>query len=202
MADSRRVVNFPAMLKWLFGSRAAGAARGEDSVWMNHAARLKGVSREVGTLAEADRSVLVVALTLAALDELEAALAPLQPVRCADTFARDALRSGLSRAGAVAVALSGALSADLKPTPDASLDILVYGRNESRAADEAIVQFADALGPNTHIGFHLSLEDPLLQTFAGSLKPLLEKLGMREDEPIAHAMVTRAIRNAQEKNEG
>ncbi|MBI2754797.1 MAG: hypothetical protein HYX46_14985 [Betaproteobacteria bacterium] len=190
------------MLKWLFGSKAGEAARGEDSVWMTGAARLKGLSREVGTLAKAGRSVLVVALTLAAFDELEAALAPHQPVRCADIFARDALRSSLSRAGAVAVALSGALPADLKPGTDASVDILVYGRNDSRAADEAIVRFADALGPNAHIGFHLSLEDPLLQSFTGSLKPLLEKLGMREDEPIAHAMVTRAIRNAQEKNEG
>lgn len=88
------------MPKWLFGSRAGEAARGEDSVWMTQAARLKGVSRDA------------------------------------------------------------------------------------------------------HIGFHLSLEDPLLQSFAGSLKPLLEKLGMREDEPIAHAMVTRAIRNAQERSGG
>ena len=187
------------MLKWLFGSRAGGAACGEDSVWMTDAARLKGVRREVGTLAEAGRSVLVVALKLAALDELATALAPHQPARCADIFARDALRSSLSRAGSVAVALSGALPVDLKPTSGASVDILVYGRNDVRAADEAVVRFADALGPNAHIGFHLSLEDPLLRTLVGSLKPLLEKLGMHEDEPISHAMVTRAIENAQAK---
>lgn len=185
------------MLKWLFGSKVRGDARGEDRVWMSHAARLKGLSREVEALAGADRSVLVVALTLAALDELCTALAPRQPVRCADVFAKDALRSSLSKAGSVAVALSGALSADLKPAADVATDILVYGRNDTRAADEAIGRFADALGPNAHIAFHLSLDDPLLQALGGSLKPLLEKLELREDEPISHAMVTRAIASAQ-----
>lgn len=187
------------MLNGLFGSKAGRAARGEDRVWTSHAARLKGVCREVDALAEADRSVLAVALTLAALDELCTALAPRQPVRCADVFAKDALRSSLSKAGSVAIALSGALSADLKPAAEVGTDILVYGRNDARAADEAIVRFADVLGRNAHIAFHVSLEDPLLQAFGGSIRPILEKLGMREDEPITHAMVTRAIANAQAK---
>ena len=188
------------MLKWLFGSKSGSAVRAEDRVWMSRAARLKGVGREVEALAEADRSVLVVALTIAALDELAAALAARRPVRCADVFARDALRASLAKPGSVAIALSTALPADGNPAAQAPVDVLVFGRNESGAADEAIGRFADALGPNARIGFHLSLDDPLLQAFGGSLKPLLEKLDMREDEPIAHAMVTRAIRNAQEKN--
>lgn len=188
------------MLKWLFGGKTGAAARGEDCVWVSHAARLKGVSREVATLAEAERSVLVVALTLAALDELAAALAPHRPERCADMFSRDALRSSLSRTGSVAIALSGALPADWKPAADVAADVLVYGRNDARAADEAIARFADALGPNAHLAYHLSLEDPLLQAFGGQLRPILDKLGMKEDEPIAHAMVTHAIRNAQEKS--
>jgi len=187
------------MLNGLFGSKAGKAARGEDRVWTSHAARLKGVCREVVALAEADRSVLAVALTLAALDELCSALAPRQPVRCADIFAKDALRSSLSKAGSVAIALSGALSADLKPVAEVGTDILVYGRNDARAADEAIVRFSDVLGRSAHIAFHVSLEDPLLQAFGGRIQPILEKLGMREDEPITHAMVTRAIANAQAK---
>lgn len=187
------------MLKGLFGGKAGKAARGEDRVWASHAARLKGVCREVDALVEADRSILAVALTLAALDELCSALAPRQPVRCADIFAKDALRSSLSKAGSVAIALSGALSADLKPAAEVGIDILVCGRNDSRAADEAIVRFADLLGRNAHIAFHVSLEDPLLQAFVGRIRPILEKLGMREDEPITHAMVTRAIANAQAK---
>ena len=190
------------MLKWLFGSAKGGAARGEDCVWMSHAARLKGLDREVGVLAEAERSVLVVALTLAVLDELEASLAGRQPSRCADLFGKEALRERLSTAGSATIALSGVLGSDVKAPATNGVDILVVGRNDSRAADEAILGFADALGPNAHIVFHLSLDDPLLKAFGGTLVPMLEKLGMTEDEPIEHAMVTRAIRNAQEKRSG
>jgi hypothetical protein len=179
------------MFKGLFGGKGGAAQRGEDTVWMNHAARLRGVSREVAALADAERSVVVVALTLAALDELSAVLAAHQPVRCADIFAKDGLRLNLSRKGTVAVALSGALPLDLTPAEDIGVDVLVVGRNDSRAAD--------ALGPNAHITFHLSLEDKLLQEFGGPIQPILEKLGMSADEPIAHAMMTRSIKNAQQK---
>ena len=78
----------------------------------------------------------------------------------------------------------------------------MYGRSDTRPADDAIVRFADSLGPNAHITFHLALDDKLLQEFAGSIQPILQKLGMGPDEPISHAMVTRAIKNAQEKKSG
>ena len=190
------------MLNWLFKGKQAEAARGEDSVWRSHAARLKGLEREVGVLAEAEQSVLVVALSLAALDEVEAALARHQPSRCADAFGKEALREHLSKPGSVTVALSGALGTEVKSPAANGVDILVYGRNDTRAADEGILRFADALGPNAHIVFHMTLDDPLLKAFTPTLAPLLEKLGMKEEEPIVNAMVTRAIRNAQDKRSG
>jgi preprotein translocase subunit SecA len=153
-------------------------------------------------LAEAERSVVVVALALSALDELALALESRQPVRCADIFAKDGLRLNLSRKGAVAIALSGALPLDLKPGPDVGVDILVYGRNDKRAADEAIERFADSLGANAHIVFHLSLDDKLVQQFSGSIQPILKNLGLTAEEPISHSMVTRAIKNAQERAGG
>ena len=191
------------MFKGLFGGKKGEAAqRGDDSVWMGHTARVKGIAREAGVLAEAERSVVVVALTLSALDELAMALESRQPARCADVFAKDGLRLSLSRKGGVAVALSGALPLDLKPGPDIGVDVLVCGRNDKRAADEAIERFADTLGANAHIVFHLSLEDKLLQQFAGSIRPLLDKLGMTAEEPMTSPMVTRAIKNAQERAGG
>lgn len=190
------------MFKGLFGGKGESAQRGEDSVWISQAARLQGMVREVGTLVEADRSVVVVALTHAALEELCAALASHDPARCADVFAKDGLRLNLSRKGSVTVALSGALPLDLRPGREVGVDVLVFGRNDKRAADDAIVRFADALGSNAHITFHLSLEDKLLQQFAGSINPLLEKLGMNVDEPITNSMVTRSIKNAQERTGG
>jgi preprotein translocase subunit SecA len=190
------------MFRRLFGGKAEPAERGEDSVWRTRAARLDGIAREVAALAQADRSVVAVALALPALEELERALSAHRPARCADVFARESLRANLARGGTVTVALSGALPLDVKPAAEVGVDVVVYGRNATRAADEAIERFADALGANAHLTFHLSLEDPLLEQFGATLKPLLEKLGMKPDEPIAHAMVTRAIANAQRKAGG
>ncbi len=51
--------------------------------------------------------------------------------------------------------------------------------------------------------FFLSLEDDLLRIFgSGRITGIMEKLGMEEDEPIEHSMISRAIENAQRKVEG
>lgn len=48
--------------------------------------------------------------------------------------------------------------------------------------------------------FCLSFEDPLLKMFASeNLLPLLEKLGLEEEEAIEHAMVTQSIKRARQK---
>ncbi|MES0328648.1 MAG: preprotein translocase subunit SecA, partial [Gammaproteobacteria bacterium] len=51
--------------------------------------------------------------------------------------------------------------------------------------------------------FFLSLEDDLLRIFgSGRITGIMDKLGMEEDEPIEHNMISRAIENAQRKVEG
>jgi preprotein translocase subunit SecA len=48
--------------------------------------------------------------------------------------------------------------------------------------------------------FCLSFDDPLLKVFvSGNILPLLEKLGLDDNEAIEHAMVTQAIKRAREK---
>jgi hypothetical protein len=50
--------------------------------------------------------------------------------------------------------------------------------------------------------FCLSFEDPLLEMFGSqNILPLLEKLGLEEEESIEHAMVTQSIQRAREKVE-
>lgn len=188
------------MLNWLFGTKPGQAERCEDRMWMSHAARLKGIGREVAALAESGRSALVVAPTRAALEELLGALSSFEPLRCADGFSKDALRASLTRAGSVAVALAITLPAvGAKPLPGIKAGILAYGRGDTRAADDAILRFADVFGQDVTVTFHLSMEDPLIQDFGVRLKPLLVQLGASQDEPIVHAMVTRAIAKAQAK---
>jgi preprotein translocase subunit SecA len=180
----------------LFGKRKSAAAA--DCVWRSDAARLRGVCREAGEFAaEGVSSVLVVALTQAALDRFEAALADRAPLRATSVFEREALRERLGRPGTVSVALPAALVPGAKPAGDARVEILVAGRHDRRAGDDAIVAFAETIEAGGFATFHLSLEDPLLAGHIGDLGPILDRLGMTDDEPISHAFVSRAIEKAQ-----
>jgi hypothetical protein len=186
----------------LGGGGDEGATRAADSVWLDHGARMRGIARAAGTLAAEGRSVLVVALSSGALDELAAAAAPLQPKRCVDLFERDALRRHLERPGAVAVVLPGALPTDGALAGSVPLELLVCGRNDRRRADEAIARVADILSPDARVTFHLALDDPLIARFGSEIGPILGRLGLSADEAIQHPMVTRAIENAQRKSAG
>ena len=179
----------------LFGKKSA-AQHKDDQVWKTAAACLKGICAQAVQSAAAGRSVAVVCLTNSAFEAVDAVLAPHQPVHCRDLFGRDALRAALARAGSITIALSGSLPAD-PAAATVPADILVYGHNASRAADDGITRFADQLGAQATTAFHVSLEDALLEPFVGSLVPMLEKLGIKEDEALSHAFVTRAIRNCQ-----
>jgi hypothetical protein len=187
------------MLSWLFGNKKDQAARGEDSVWMSGAARLKGIGREVERLAKEGHCVVVVAWTLVTFDELVRELEQRKPLLCRDLFGFDALRGQLTVSGSVAITLANILSTDVKPITSVPVDILVHGRNDSRTIDDAIVRFAYLIGPNARIAFHLSLDDTLLKDYVGTLKQLLTRLDVPEDEAISSPMVSRAIARAQAK---
>jgi hypothetical protein len=186
------------MLRW-FGKKRRAAARGEDKVWMTDAARLAGLRAEVASALRAGRAVCLVAWTEAGLDQASRLIGERRPLYCRDLFGQQSLVRHLGGSGAVAVALAGALPANVPETADAEVDVLVLGRSESRPADDAVVRFADAFGPRASVSFHLSFEDALLGAHAERLMPLLERLGMKEGEAVSHAMVSRAIARAQEK---
>ena len=181
----------------LFGKKA-GAQRREDQVWRTAAACRNGICAEAVKAAGAGRSTVVVCLTNASFDAVDAMLAPHQPMHCRDRFGRDALRAALARpgAGAPMIALSGNLPANVAAAA-LPVEILVHGRNASRAADDAIKRFADQLGSRATIAFYVSLDDALLKPLVASSLPLLEKLGLKEDEALSHATLTRAIDNCQ-----
>lgn len=190
------------MLRWLFGKSKDQAARGDDHVWTTPAARGRGLVRLVAAAVAEGAGVVVVVPTRTALDEATASLVSFQPTSVADVRGKSALRDGLRRGGTVAVALAGSLPADVDPLAGTRVEIVVAGRADRRAADDAIVAFADALGPGARVTFHLTLEDPLLQGFDAQIGELLTRLGASDDEPITHAFLTRAIANAQAKRAG
>ena len=83
------------------------------------------------------------------------------------------------------------------------LHILGTSRHESRRIDNQLRGRSGRQGDPGSSRFFLSLEDDLLRIFgSGRLSGIMDKLGMEEDEPIEHSMISKAIENAQRKVEG
>ncbi|WP_457572732.1 preprotein translocase subunit SecA [Desulfolithobacter sp.] len=83
------------------------------------------------------------------------------------------------------------------------LHILGTSRHESRRIDNQLRGRSGRQGDPGSSRFFLSLEDDLLRIFgSGRLGSIMDKLGMEEDEPIEHSMISKAIENAQRKVEG
>jgi len=83
------------------------------------------------------------------------------------------------------------------------LHILGTSRHESRRIDNQLRGRSGRQGDHGSSRFYLSLEDDLLRIFGSDrISSIMEKLGMEEDDPIEHNMISRAIENAQRKVEG
>ncbi|HMC81901.1 MAG TPA: preprotein translocase subunit SecA, partial [Candidatus Polarisedimenticolia bacterium] len=82
------------------------------------------------------------------------------------------------------------------------LHILGTERHEARRIDNQLRGRAGRQGDPGSSRFYLSLEDDLLRIFGSDrLKGVMQKLGMEEDVPIVHGMVTRSIERAQKQVE-
>ncbi len=83
------------------------------------------------------------------------------------------------------------------------LHIIGTERHESRRVDNQLRGRSGRQGDEGSSRFYLSLEDDLLRIFGGQrMSSIMERLGMEEDEPIEHGMISKAIENAQRKVEG
>jgi preprotein translocase subunit SecA len=83
------------------------------------------------------------------------------------------------------------------------LHVLGTERHESRRVDNQLRGRAGRQGDPGSSQFYMSLEDDLMRIFAGDrLKVMMERLGMEDDVPIEHKMVTRSIESAQKRVEG
>jgi len=83
------------------------------------------------------------------------------------------------------------------------LHILGTERHESRRIDNQLRGRAGRQGDPGSSRFYLSLEDDLLRIFGGErISSIMNRIGMKEGEPIEHRIVSKAIENAQRKVEG
>lgn len=82
------------------------------------------------------------------------------------------------------------------------LMIIGTERHESRRIDNQLRGRAGRQGDPGTTQFFLSLEDDLMRIFGSdNIAKFMDRLGMDEDEPITHSMITKSIEKAQKKVE-
>ncbi|KAB2890729.1 MAG: preprotein translocase subunit SecA, partial [Desulfobulbaceae bacterium] len=183
-----------------------------DVIYKNEAAKYRAVIREIKQMHEAGRPVLVGTISIDVSEKISAMLKKEKiehEVLNAKHHAREAEIIALAgQYGRVTIATNMAgRGTDIKLGDGVrevgGLHILGTSRHESRRIDNQLRGRSGRQGDPGSSRFYLSLEDDLLRIFgSGRITGIMEKLGMEEDEPIEHSMVSRAIENAQRKVEG
>jgi preprotein translocase subunit SecA len=80
--------------------------------------------------------------------------------------------------------------------------VLATERHESRRIDNQLRGRSGRQGDPGRTKFYLSLEDDLMRIFGSDrMGPMLQKLGLKEDEAIHHKWISRALEKAQQKVE-
>ncbi len=80
------------------------------------------------------------------------------------------------------------------------LHVIATERHESRRIDNQLRGRAGRQGDKGSTRFYVSLEDNLMKLFGSNrIASMMERLGIEEDTPIEHGLISRAIANAQNK---
>jgi len=83
------------------------------------------------------------------------------------------------------------------------LHVIGTERHEARRIDNQLRGRAGRQGDPGSSRFYLSLEDDLMRLFGSErISNVMTKLGIEEDQPIEHSLITKAIENAQRRVEG
>ena len=183
-----------------------------DVIYKNAAAKYRAVVREIKQMHEQGRPVLVGTISIDISELISEMLKKegiVHSVLNAKQHDREAeIIAEAGQVGRVTIATNMAgRGTDIKLGPGVpeigGLHILATGRHESRRIDNQLRGRSGRQGDPGSSRFYLSLEDDLLRIFGSDrISSIMERLGMEEDEPIEHSMITRAIENAQRKVEG
>jgi preprotein translocase subunit SecA len=183
-----------------------------DVIYKNEAAKYRAVIQEIKEKHEKGQPVLVGTISIDVSEKISAMLKKEKvehEVLNAKQHEREAeIIAGAGQLGKVTIATNMAgRGTDIKlgagVTDVGGLHILGTSRHESRRIDNQLRGRSGRQGDPGSSRFYLSLEDDLLRIFgSGRISGIMDKLGMEEDEPIEHNMISKAIENAQRKVEG
>jgi len=183
-----------------------------DVIYKNQDAKYRAIVREIREMYESKRPVLVGTISIDVSEKISRMLKkdkiPHNVLNAKHHEKEAEIIAEAGFAGHVTIATNMAgRGTDIKLGEGVAelggLHILGTSRHESRRIDNQLRGRAGRQGDNGSSRFYLSLEDDLLRVFGSDrIAGIMEKLGMEEDEPIEHSMISRAIENAQRKVEG
>ena len=183
-----------------------------DVIYKTKLAKYKAAVNEIEACHKSGRPVLVGTTSIAQSEELSAMLKRrgiAHNVLNAKYHEQEAeIISHAGQYGAVTIAtnMSGR-GTDIvlgEGVPElGGLHIIGTERHESRRIDNQLRGRCARQGDPGSSKFFLSLEDDLMRLFGSdNIAGIMDKLGMEDDEPIEHSLVTKSIENAQKKVEG
>jgi len=183
-----------------------------DLIYKNQQAKYRNIIKEIKELHEKGQPILVGTISIDISEKIAKMLAKEgieHSVLNAKQHEREAeIIAEAGQRGRVTIATNMAgRGTDIKLGEGVrelgGLHILGTSRHESRRIDNQLRGRSGRQGDPGSSRFFLSLEDDLLRIFGSDrLSSIMDKLGMEEDEPIEHSMVSKAIENAQRKVEG
>ncbi|WP_456473520.1 preprotein translocase subunit SecA [Desulfolithobacter sp.] len=183
-----------------------------DVIYKNKAAKYRAIVREIKDLHAKGQPVLVGTISIDVSEKISSMLKkegiPHEVLNAKHHEREAEIVAQAGQKGKVTIATNMAgRGTDIKLGEGVrdlgGLHILGTSRHESRRIDNQLRGRSGRQGDPGSSRFFLSLEDDLLRIFgSGRLSSIMDKLGMEEDEPIEHSMISKAIENAQRKVEG
>ncbi len=182
-----------------------------DVIYKTKAAKYRAVVKAIKELHEKGQPVLVGTTSIRQSETLSAELhkarIPHQVLNAKYHEMEAEIISEAGQLGAVTIATNMAgRGTDIvlgEGVPEVGgLHILGTERHESRRIDNQLRGRAGRQGDPGSSRFYLSLEDDLMRLFGSeNIASMMDKLGMDEDEPIEHKLITRSVEKAQKKVE-
>jgi preprotein translocase subunit SecA len=182
-----------------------------DIIYKNRAAKYRAVVELIKTLHAKGQPVLVGTIAIETSELLSAELSKAgvpHEVLNAKQHEREAdIIKNAGQKGSITIATNMAgRGTDIKLSEETKalggLYILGTERHESRRIDNQLRGRSGRQGDPGISKFFLSLEDDLMRIFGSDkISGLMNTLGMKEDEPIEHKMISNAIAKAQKKVE-
>ncbi|MCR4334871.1 MAG: preprotein translocase subunit SecA [Patescibacteria group bacterium] len=192
-----------------------------DLIFQTEAGKLKAVSKKIKELHDKNQPVLVGTVSIEKNEVLSAYLktegVPHELLNAKNHEREGEIIAQAGRPGAVTIATNMAgRGVDIKlggnPASDedrekvknaGGLFVLGTERHEARRIDNQLRGRSGRQGDPGETQFFVSLEDSLMRIFASdTIKKMMGRFGIPEDEPIQNSLITRSLETAQTKIEG